>query len=55
MLYIANSRGELWQASVGEGSASMMTELPDSVSLPPIVANETLYVLDDGGTITALR
>ena len=55
MLYIANSRGELWQASVGEGSANMMTELPDSVSLPPIVANETLYVLDDGGTITALR
>ncbi len=55
MLYLANSRGELWQASVGEGSASLMTKLSDPVSLPPIVANNTLYVLDDGGTITAFR
>ena len=55
MLYIANSRGELWQASVGEGSASMMTKLKAPVSLPPIVANNTLYVLDDSGTITAFR
>ena len=33
----------------------MLTELKDSVSLPPIVVNNTLYVLDDGGTITAFR
>ena len=55
MLYVANSRGELWQVSVAEGSANMLTELKDSVSLPPIVVNNTLYVLDDGGTITAFR
>ncbi len=55
MLYMANSRGELWQASVGEGSASMLTEVDDSVSLPPIIANNTMYILDDGGTITAYR
>jgi len=40
---------------VGEGSASLMAELKDPISLPPIVANKTLYVLDDGGTITAFR
>jgi len=55
MLYIGNSQGELWSASVGEGSASLMAELKDPISLPPIVANKTLYVLDDGGTITAFR
>ena len=55
MLYVANSRGELWQVSVAEGSASLMAEVKDPVSLPPIVANNTLYVLDDGGTITAFR
>lgn len=55
MLYVANSRGQLWQLSTGEGSANMLAELDDAVSLPPIVANNTLYVLDDGGTITAFR
>ena len=55
MLYVANSRGQLWQLSTGEGSANMLTELKNPVSLPPIVANNTLYVLDDGGTITAFR
>ncbi|MBB3033170.1 outer membrane protein assembly factor BamB family protein [Alteriqipengyuania lutimaris] len=55
MLYVANSRGELWQLSTGEGSASLLAELDDPVSLPPIVVNNTLYVLDDGGTITAFR
>mgnify|MGYP001970832524 CR=1 FL=1 len=55
MLYMANSRGEIWQASVGEGSASMLTKVSDSVSLPPVVANNMMYVLDDSGTITAFR
>ncbi len=55
MLYMANSRGELWQASVGEGSANMLSKVSDSVSLPPIIANNMLYVLDDSGTITAFR
>ena len=55
MLYIANSEGELWSASVGEGSANLIAELKRPVSLPPIVVNNTLYVLDDGGTITAFR
>ena len=55
MLYVANSNGEVWQVSVAEGSASLLAQLKNPVSLPPIVANNTLYVFDDGGTITAFR
>ena len=41
--------------SVGEGSAQMFEELKDPVSLPPIVADGHLYVLDDSGTIHAWK
>ena len=30
-------------------------KLSDAVSLAPVVANGTLYVLDDGGKISAFR
>jgi outer membrane protein assembly factor BamB len=32
-----------------------LTELGSSVTLAPVVAGSTLYVLDDGGRITAFR
>jgi outer membrane protein assembly factor BamB len=54
-LIVANSRGELWNVSAGEGAASLMAELKSSVSVPPIVANNMLYVLDDSGRIHAFR
>ena len=54
-LIVANSRGELWSVSVGEGSANLMTDLKEPISVPPIVANNMLYVLDDKGRITAFR
>ena len=54
-LWLANSEGEVWNVSTGEGSANNFTELSDSVSLAPIVANNTLYVLDDSGRISAYR
>ena len=54
-LWIANSEGELSSASVGDGSVSRFTKLGSSVSLAPVVANGTLYVLDDSGKITAFR
>ena len=38
-----------------DGTFSLLFELKEKVSLPPIVANNTLYILDDGGTITAYR
>ena len=54
-LYVASSRGEVWRLSVGEGSAQLFQDLGQPVSQPPIVANQTLYVLDDSGTIHAYR
>lgn len=54
-LWIANTEGLVASASVADGSISNLTELSEGVSLAPVVANNTLYVLDDGGRITAFR
>jgi outer membrane protein assembly factor BamB len=54
-LWIANSDGEVSTASVADGSVSKFTELGGSISLAPVVANGTLYVLDDNGKITAFK
>jgi outer membrane protein assembly factor BamB len=54
-LWVANSRGSLMSASVTDGVAFEFTNLGSSVSLAPVVANNTLYVLDDSGKITAFR
>jgi outer membrane protein assembly factor BamB len=54
-LWIANTEGLIATASVADGSVANVTELSDGVSLAPVVANNTLYVLDDGGRITAFR
>ncbi len=54
-LWLANSRGELVSASPADGSMGSTIEIGDKVSLPPIVANNTLYVLSDKGEITAYR
>lgn len=54
-LWVASSRGVIYRVSTGEGSASEFLELDDAVTLPPVVADEMLYVLDDSGTIHAWR
>ena len=54
-LWAVNSEGEIYAVSTGEGSASLYRELNEAISLPPVVANGTLYVLDDSGRITAFR
>jgi outer membrane protein assembly factor BamB len=54
-LIAANSEGQLWTISAGEGASSMMVDLKQPISVPPIVANNMLYVLDDSGRITAFR
>lgn len=55
MLYVASSEGEIWRLSVGEGSAELFRDIKQPVSVPPIVANQTLYVLDDSGELHAFR
>jgi outer membrane protein assembly factor BamB len=54
-LITANSRGEVWSVSTGEGTASAVFDLKAPVSLAPIVANNTLYILDDKGRVSAFR
>ena len=54
-LITANSRGEVWSVSPSEGAATQVFDLKSGVSLAPIVANNTLYILDDGGRISAFR
>ena len=54
-LWVASSEGEVWKISVGEGSAAMFADIKQPVSLPPVVADGHLYVLDDAGTIHAWR
>ncbi|GAA4644207.1 outer membrane protein assembly factor BamB [Pontixanthobacter gangjinensis] len=54
-LWVASSEGEIYKLSTSEGSASLYRDLKTPVSLAPIVANQTMYILDDGGTIHAYR
>jgi outer membrane protein assembly factor BamB len=54
-LWVASSRGEVWKVSAGEGSATLFAEIDQPVSLPPVVADGMLYVLDDSGTIHAWK
>ena len=54
-LWVASSRGELWKVSAGEGSAQLFADLGQPVSLPPLVADGYLYILDDSGVIHAWR
>ena len=54
-LIIANSRGAIWAVAPENGTATEVADLKSDVSLPPIVANNTLYVLDDSGRISAFR
>ena len=54
-LWIANTRGEIKSVDVATGEAADFARLDSPISLPPIVANQTLYVLEDSGRITAYR
>jgi outer membrane protein assembly factor BamB len=54
-LWVANSLGQVQTVSVNEGAASPFAKVGSSVTLAPVVAGAMLYVLDDGGKITAYR
>ncbi|WP_241233467.1 PQQ-binding-like beta-propeller repeat protein [Altericroceibacterium xinjiangense] len=54
-LWMANTDGQLYLADAGTGSASPYTDIKAGVSLPPLAANQMLYILDDSGRITAWR
>jgi outer membrane protein assembly factor BamB len=54
-LWVANSRGELMTVNAEDGSTHPFAKIGSPVTLAPVVANSTLYLLDDGGRITAWR
>lgn len=54
-LWVASSRGEVMSVDVQTGAETLFRDLRGSISLPPVVANQTLYILDDSGTIRAWR
>jgi len=54
-LIVANSRGQIVEVSPQTGQKGAVIARLAPISLAPIVANNTLYVLDDKGRISAFR
>jgi len=54
-LVLVSSGGALIQVDPTNGAVQNQMTLGAGVSLPPVVANSTLYVLDDNGRLHALR
>jgi outer membrane protein assembly factor BamB len=54
-LIVVSSEGEVWSLTTGEGTATQVFKTKNDVSVGPIVANNTLYLLDDSGNISAFR
>jgi outer membrane protein assembly factor BamB len=54
-LWVANSEGNLYTVSVMDGLAKPYMKFATPISLAPVVAGSTLYVIEDSGKITALR
>lgn len=54
-LIVANSRGQLVNVNPLDGTIQTTTDTEMSISLPLIVADNTLYVLHDEGRLTAWR
>ncbi|PWC39993.1 pyrrolo-quinoline quinone [Azospirillum sp. TSO35-2] len=54
-LWVAGSNGKLLGLSPSDGRIEVTRTLPAGSYLPPVVANNTLYVLCDNGTLVAFR
>ena len=54
-LIVAGSNGVLVNVDPDNGSFQSQTNVGAGVSLAPVVANSTLYVLDDKGRLNAFR
>ncbi|PAX08249.1 PQQ-binding-like beta-propeller repeat protein [Sphingomonas lenta] len=54
-LVLVNSEGEIAYADAGDGKVAATVEAGDPFGLSPVVANGTLYTLDDRGRISAYR
>lgn len=54
-LILASSEGEMVSVGAGDGKVQSTTKIGAPVFLSPVVANSTLYILDNSGKITAFR
>jgi outer membrane protein assembly factor BamB len=54
-LFVVATSGAMIAVDPDKGTVLGQTDIGESVRQPPVVANETLYVLDDRGTLHAFR
>jgi len=54
-LVLASSTGQLAFVNPADGSVTRTASQPIGVSLPPVVANGVMYILDDSGMLSAYR
>jgi hypothetical protein len=54
-LIVPGSNGEILAVSPYDGRILGFVEAPDGVSIPPVLAQDTLLVLTDGGDLVASR
>jgi outer membrane protein assembly factor BamB len=54
-LILTSSRGQIAYLNPADGSVETTVQTREPISLSPIVANNTLYILDDSGQLTAYR
>ena len=54
-LILASSEGQMISVGAGDGKVQSTTKIGAPVFLSPVIANSTLYVLDNSGKITAFR
>ena len=54
-LIVAGSNGVIVNVDPATGSFQSQTRVRSGISLPPVVAGSTLYVLDDNATLYAFR
>lgn len=54
-LVLTNSRGQIVSASTSDGAVTQTIETKTPFALPPVVANSTLYTINERGQVTAFR
>jgi outer membrane protein assembly factor BamB len=54
-LWFVNSIGQVFSAAAKDGQPVLVADVKAPITLAPIVAGSTLYVLDDSGKINAFR
>jgi outer membrane protein assembly factor BamB len=54
-LIVVTSQGALYNINPDNGVVQSQTNVGSGVSLQPVVAGSTLYILDDRGRLTAFR